>query len=364
MNNKLRITFIIPFTYFTGGIAIVLEYYRQLTVMGHEVNVIYPLFPYNEYLGKPPAWKKVLRKLNIFRSNIKNNMRAISLFGEDIPVKPVVRISNASIPDADAVIATAWPTAYDVAKLSVKKGRKFYLVQGYEIWYGSTEPVDNSYRLPLDLITVSPYLTELMKEKFNRSDVTEIHNGIRLDRFYPPAYKNFDTGSILLLASDLELKGTKDAIDALTIVKERYPHAAIKMFGLCTKPDAPFDYEYYEDPTYKTLLSLYQEAAIFIFPSHGEGWGITPMEAMACKCAVVGTNVGCIPTLNNGENLILVDAKTPSSIANGVIKLLGDKELMERIAEQGLMRIKEQAWTKSTQALTNCLLTTNKLQRL
>lgn len=38
------------------------------------------------------------------------------------------------MPNADYIIATAWPTAYDVAKLSDKKGKKYYFIQDFEVW--------------------------------------------------------------------------------------------------------------------------------------------------------------------------------------------------------------------------------------
>jgi glycosyltransferase involved in cell wall biosynthesis len=346
MRKKLRISFIIPFTYKTGGIAVVLEYYRQLANMGYEVNIFYPQLPYSVYLNSVPLREKISLLLQALRPK-----RAIPHFSEDIPVKPVVKISNVFIPDADVIIATAWPTAYDVAKLSPEKGRKFYFVQGYEIWHGRVDEVDNSYRLPLNIITIAPWLTDLMKSKFNRNDLTEIHSGIRLDKFYPPDTKIFDKPSILLLASDLELKGTRDAINALTIVKERYPRLEIKIFGMCARPTTTFDFEYHKDPPYEKLLSLYQDAAIFIFPSHKDGWGLTAIEAMACKCALVATCVGCIPIINNGENMILAEVKNPSSIAAGVIKLLEDTVLTENIALQGLKSVQGLDWSKSARML-------------
>ena len=351
MKDKLRISFIIPFTGVTGGIAVVLEYYRQLTAMGHEVSIFYPLIPYQQFLHPRPLWKKVIICAKQFLSNLIKFRRLIPLFSENIPVKPVPWISDVFIPQADAVIATAWPTAYDVAGLSPKKGRKIYFVQHYEIWSGRADKVDDSYRLPLAIITIAPWLTELMKSKFNRNDITEIHNGIRLDKFYPPANKDFNHASILLMAHDLEWKGTKDAIDALAIVKERYPLAPVKMFGMCARPNAPFDFEYHQNPPYEKLLSLYQDAAIFISPSHKEGWHLPPMEAMACKCALVATNVGCIPTLNNGKNMLLAEIKNPSSIADGIIKLLDDKALTEKIAGNGLKCIIEYDWSKPAEKL-------------
>jgi len=355
LKNKLRISFIIPFTYMTGGIAVVLEYYRQLKALGHDVDIYYPLLPYKIYHSPCRQQEKVQPRWRKFLSNIKHFKRRLTLFSENIPVKAVLAVNNLTIPNADAVIATAWPTAYDVAKLSRSKGRKYYFVQHYETWHGHVDAVDGSYRLPLNIITIAPWLTDLMKSKFNRDDATEIHNGVRPDKFYPPKAKNFDRPSILMMAHDIEWKGAKDGIDALTAVKERYPQVTIKMFGMCGKPGAPFDFEYCQDPSYEKLLSLYQEAAIFISPSHHEGWHLPPMEAMACKCAVIATDVGCIPTLNNGRNLILAEIKNPASIADAVIKLLDDKSLLEKIAEEGLKRIMEQGWDRSTQALSDLL---------
>ena len=351
MKNKFTVSFIIPFTGMTGGIAVVLEYYRQLTAMGHEVSIFYPLIPYQQFLHPRPLWKKVIICAKQFLSNLIRFRRAIPRFSENIPVKPVPWISDIFIPRADAVIATAWPTAYDVARLSPEKGRKFYFVQGYETWCGAVDMVDASYRLPLSIVTISPWLAGLMKNKFNRADTVEINNGVRLDKFYPPAVKNFDHATILLMAHDLELKGTRDAIDAMAIVKERYPLAPVKMFGMCARPDAPFDFEYHQDPPHEELLSLYQGAAIFISPSHKEGWHLPPMEAMACKCALVATNVGCVPTLNNGENMLIAEIKNPRSIADCIIKLLDNKALTERTAENGLKRVREYDWSKSAEKL-------------
>jgi glycosyltransferase involved in cell wall biosynthesis len=356
MNKKLRISFIIPFTNMTGGIAVVLEYYRQLTSMGHEVEIYYPLAPCRKSRLNLPRWKRLPSLIKNFLRNTIKFKRSISLFLEDIPVKPVVKISDAFIKDADVVVATAWPTAYDVAKLSPGKGRKFYFVQDYEIWLGCEDEVDNSYRLPLGIITIGPWLTGLMKEKFYRADVTEVHNGIRLDKFYPPAAKTFDRASALILAGRLEFKGTRDAIDALTIVKKSHPQLEVAVFGMGSRPEAPFDFEYHQDPSYEKLLSLYQNAAIFIFPSHGEGWGLTPVEAMACGCALVATDAGCIPVINNGQNMVIAEAKNAASIAGAVIKLLGDKAFAEKTAMHGLETVRGgMGWERSAQAFVQAV---------
>jgi L-malate glycosyltransferase len=356
MKKHLKISFIIPFTGVTGGVAVVLEYRRQLTAIGHEVNIFYPLLPYRIYHRSNKRWKRFPSRVKQLFRNIIKFKRGLKLFSENIPIRPVIAISDIFIPNADAVIATAWPTAYDVAKLSPNKGRKYYFVQDYEIWNGCVDTVDNSYRLPLGIITIGPWQTELMKKKFNRGDVIEIHNGIRLDKFYPPPEKDFDRVSILLMAHEAEFKGVREAIEALSTVKERYPQAEIKMFGMCRKPAAPFEFEYRREASYEEQLALYQEATIFLWPSHKEGWGLPPTEAMACKCAVVATDTGCIPIINNGKNLILAEAKNPASLAEGVIKLIEDRALREKIAEDGFSRINEQGWEGPMRKLQDRLL--------
>ncbi|MDR0305501.1 MAG: glycosyltransferase family 4 protein [Chitinispirillales bacterium] len=300
-------------------------------------------------------WKILLLQLRRLQFNIRKFVRSISYFSEKIPVKPVPVINNFFIPDSDIVIATAWPTAYDVAKLSPKKGRKYYFVQDYEIWGKNIKETEDSYRLPLNILTISPWLTDLMKSKFNRHDVKEIQNGIRLDKFYPQTAKSFDCASILLMSHSLPTKGSKDAIDALSIVKQRYPQLKINMFGMDNQPDAPFQFEYHRNPQYEKLLSLYQNATIFIFPSRREGWGLTPIEAMSCKCAVIATNVGCIPVINNGKNLILAQTENPTSIAEGVITLLNDKNFAEKTAHEGWVSVQGLDWTKQAHKLEEYL---------
>jgi len=357
MGKKLRISFVIPPNIRSGGVFVVLEYYRRLTNLGHEVNIFYPLFPYWELLPSNAWWKKILLWIRHFQFNLRKFTHTISLFSEKIPVKPVIRISDIFIPNSDAVVATAWPTAYDVVRLSHQKGCKYYFVQSYEIWLANAKKANISYSLPLNVITIAPSLTDLMRDKFHRNNVTEIHNGIRFDRFYPPTAKNFERASILFMAHDLEWKGTRDAIDALTIVKERFPQLEINAFGMCTRPIAPFEFEYCRDPRHDQLLSLYQNATVFVFPSHDEeAWGLPATEAMACQCAVVATNVGCIPVINNGKNLILAEAKKPSSIVDAIIILLNDTKLTETIAYQGFKSVQEMGWEKSAHMLQNCFL--------
>ena len=67
-------------------------------------------------------------------------------------------LADRYLPDADAVVATAWQTADGVAGLSDRKGRGCYLIQHHETWSGRAERVDETWRLPLRKIFIAPWL--------------------------------------------------------------------------------------------------------------------------------------------------------------------------------------------------------------
>ncbi len=345
MKNNLKISFIIPFTEKTGGILVVLEYYRQLTKLGHKVNIYYPLLPYMDLIPNTlPIWRRIDIWIKRLLVNIVEFKTRLELFSEHIPITPVLRITNPFITNADIIVATAWPTAYSIANLSNSKGKKYYLVQHYENWGGNELKVDKSYQLAIGIITIAPWLTQLLKDKFRINILSEIHNGIRLDRFYPRPNKSFNKPSILMMIHENSWKGTEDGLTALSQIKSTYPEVKIVLFGMCNPPVTNFEHEYYQNPPYNTLLLLYQNATIFISPSHTEGWHLPPMEAMACMCAVVATNVGCIPVLNNGNNLVLIKVRDPNSIFQSVALLVTDPDQNQRIAINGYNSIQDYTW--------------------
>ena len=123
--RPLKINIILPFTSKTGGISVALEYACHLRGFGHDVRVYYPILPYRDLSRTPgggSGWLEVLRGL---RRNLLNRGREFSWHAGNPSAHGVTLISDWFVRDADVVIATAWPTAYSVAGLSLRKGRKF-----------------------------------------------------------------------------------------------------------------------------------------------------------------------------------------------------------------------------------------------
>ena len=90
------------------------------------------------------------------------------------------------------------------------------------------------------------------------------------------------------------------------------------------------------------VLKYYAAADIFSRPSLSEGLGVSFIEAMGAGVPVIATPVGGIPDfLRDGETGLFCAVKNPHDLAYKIKQLLEDRELYERIRENGLKLVKE-----------------------
>jgi glycosyltransferase involved in cell wall biosynthesis len=266
----------------------------------------------------------------------------------------VPTLAERHIPDADIVMATWWTTAYSVSRYSNSKGAKFYLAQHYEIWGGSEEEVNNSYKLGLRIIVNSTWLKNILQDSLKVEVEALILHSPDLDQFYPEDRKRSgDTIRILMPHRNIEWTGAKDGIKAFEIVREKHPDVQLVMFGPASDRKVPGYVEFYEKAYKDKLRKIYNSCDIFVFPSHVEGFGMPPMEAMLCKCAVATTNVGAVPDYAiPGETALVSPPKSPELLAESIIRLIEDPELRKRIAEAGHKHVMQNfSWDKATDTL-------------
>lgn len=82
------------------------------------------------------------------------------------------------------------------------------------------------------------------------------------------------------------------------------------------------------------LVSLYQNARLFVLPSHYEGLPTVLLEAMASGLPVVATNVsGCIDVIQDHENGVLVPPKEPKVMADAIITILSDSAFSDALGK-------------------------------
>jgi len=96
----------------------------------------------------------------------------------------------------------------------------------------------------------------------------------------------------------------------------------------------------------RELKSLYRNAALFVYPSLYEGFGLPPLEAMVCGVPVVVSNIASLPEVC-GDAVYYVDPYSVESIAEGIYKVLTDEGLMQGLIQKGLERAKLFSWEKA-----------------
>ncbi|NPV58094.1 MAG: glycosyltransferase family 4 protein [Actinobacteria bacterium] len=95
------------------------------------------------------------------------------------------------------------------------------------------------------------------------------------------------------------------------------------------------------------LVSLLREAEMLVFPSIYEGFGLPPLEAMACGVPVITSRRSSLPEVVGDAALLLEDPLDAEEIAGCVERLLADGELRARLVGEGLKRAAAFTWEKA-----------------
>ena len=95
------------------------------------------------------------------------------------------------------------------------------------------------------------------------------------------------------------------------------------------------------------LRDLLSRAEMLVFPSIYEGFGLPPLEAMACGVPVITSRRASLPEVVGDAALLLEDPLDPEEIASGVETLLGDAGLRARLVEEGRRRAGEFTWERA-----------------
>jgi glycosyltransferase involved in cell wall biosynthesis len=96
----------------------------------------------------------------------------------------------------------------------------------------------------------------------------------------------------------------------------------------------------------ETLAVMYRLAAVFVFASLYEGFGLPPLEAMASGTPVVTSNLSSLPEVT-GDAAVLVDPYDPRAIADGIYSVLTDDSLRRSLRAKGLARARQFSWEQS-----------------
>jgi len=113
--------------------------------------------------------------------------------------------------------------------------------------------------------------------------------------------------------------------------------------------------------TDEDLPSVMSGATLFVYPSLYEGFGIPPIEAMACGVPVITSDNSSLPEVV-GDAAIMVDAESAASIRDAIAAVLTDADLQERLIRDGYRQIRKFSWGKTARDFLETVLSLDSRQ--
>lgn len=185
---------------------------------------------------------------------------------------------------------------------------------------------------------VSRYTADLSAKVLDyKKEIKIIHNGIHMPELAADIKK--ESGKVIFTGSLVEKKGIYQLMKAWNLVANKIPSARLYVYGKGGVQDAKDLLNNADTVSFKghadraVLNKELATAEVAVFPSYAECFALAPMEAMACKTAVVySTRTSGPELINDGVNGVLIDPDDVAALAEAIIKLLTDKALNNKLA--------------------------------
>jgi len=188
-----------------------------------------------------------------------------------------------------------------------------------------------------------------------------IHGGVDLERFHPCSpgviKERYELNDYLLCVGEVRpYKNMENVFRALELWSDG-PQLAIsgKIFGnhkaklenLASSLNIENRVIWLGYVPDDLLPNLYSEATAFIFPSLYEGFGLPLVEAMACGCPTLSSNMASLPEIG-GKAAHFFDPTEIGDMAEAIKKVCEDSEYQQTLAQRGTKQAKNFSWESST----------------
>lgn len=184
------------------------------------------------------------------------------------------------------------------------------------------------------------------------------------------------TPYVLYIGGLNDRKNIDRLLEAFALTRLNHPHLTLviggKGFAENSKIGMAYERLYLGDAVQFTgyvhdadLPALYSMAHAFVFPSLYEGFGIPPLEAMACGTPTLTANTSSLPEVV-GNAALMVDPYNVNALAEGLDRLLSDQGLRARLRVEGPLRARSFTWAetaKQTLTIYKQVLSSSRQQR-
>jgi glycosyltransferase involved in cell wall biosynthesis len=247
------------------------------------------------------------------------------------PLTPIIKTSIPIIATIHTPMLTDTRTRFNEARDIHSRIEKF--MGRYVSYYIEKALIE---RAEIITTVANSVVNELREYGINTNNIKVLGNGVDEKLFSPSKKKNKD--KYILYTGRLDYrKGLFDLIESSKYILKTNKDISFVIIGKgalknklqkkVEKIGIQKNFKFLGFVNQEKLIELYQNATLYVLPSHYEGLPTVLLEAMSCGLPVVATSVsGNLDVIKSGKNGILVPPKSPLKLANAVLKLLDDEE--------------------------------------
>lgn len=265
-------------------------------------------------------------------------------------------------PPADFILPNFYPTV--MPAWESKKGRVVRLSLVYEplCLTQVAEEARKTYLIGAPILTISQWQRQIILKNLG-IESSVIHGGVDSQIFHPRQKLSTQTGRknifFIVRGPGYTWKGNYDFFEACHRVRTKFPDFDI--FAV-TPEQVPYEtfipYTILAARTDQELSRLYGQADLFAYTSYYEAFGLPPLEAMACRTAVVTTDCGGNRDYaKQGENCLFIPPSDINQLTDAIYELLTDDQKRERLAHNGYQTAQTWTWQKTADQVESFLRT-------
>ena len=197
--------------------------------------------------------------------------------------------------------------------------------------------------------------------KIPEQKITVIDQGVDHRLYYPRREHLPDLEYVLFVGSEEPRKNLGTMLKAFFMLKKDKAFSNLKLVKVGDPRSERYrqstlkvitDLGLHEDVSFTGFVSdeelalYYSNAGCLLFPSLYEGFGLPPLEAMACGCPVVTSNTSSLPEVV-GEAGIMVNPYDTNGLAKAIREVLTNSKLRDDMVRKGLEQAKKFSWEKA-----------------
>lgn len=259
-----------------------------------------------------------------------------------------VKTWKEALDKADFFIATYYGVLLDLWKFRSIRSRIIHFSQGIETEYEEAKPflseIISAYELPCPVWTISENLAGKLRARFPGKHVYVVGQPLDIANFYPPEAPPTETPIQVILPGPLEIsiKGIRFGLEALKALKKECPF--VKTIRLSQADTSREEERIFRADEYHAALppqevgKLLRKGHVLFSPSlEGEGFGLPPLEAMACGTATCLSAISSYLSWDSPRDYALFfEPMNLDEAVSRLVQLATDAELRSFLGKRGL----------------------------